>query len=213
MKPNKAWPLAVAIAVVLFVSGASLARDFTDRDTKEIGSYVLTEAVLAKYTQATKNPGTLARRMSDDCSDDDDSENAQSLDASVARFDAIPGVKAAIKAAGMTTREYIVFSWSVFQNGLAADDGQGRNHQAGQRRLHGVHQVRLRARQHDHQSHRPQDRWVQQPELRGRAHPECGSSAKEHDRFLQRNGHTPADRDQHRKPRPPQKYWRTRARG
>lgn len=32
----------------------------------------------------------------------------------------VPGVKSALKAAGMTAREYIVFSWSVFQNGMAS---------------------------------------------------------------------------------------------
>jgi len=55
--------------------------------------------------------------MSDDC---DDSESSQSLDADVARIDAIPGVRAAGKSAGMTTREYIVFTFSLFQNGMAA---------------------------------------------------------------------------------------------
>jgi hypothetical protein len=35
------------------------------------------------------------------------------------RMDAIPGVKSALKAAGMTSREYLVFTWSVFQSGMA----------------------------------------------------------------------------------------------
>lgn len=37
-----------------------------------------------------------------------------------ARMDRNPGATAALKAAGMTAREYLLFSWSVFQNGMAA---------------------------------------------------------------------------------------------
>lgn len=120
MRPNEAWPLAVSLAVVLFVSGTSLASDFPDRDAKEIGSYVLTEAGLAKYQQAIKNLGPLARGMADDCGSDDDSVEANSLDQMVARVEAVPGVKAAITTAGLTTREYLVFTLSLFQNGMAA---------------------------------------------------------------------------------------------
>lgn len=92
------------------------AQDFPDKDTREISAYVLTEAGLAKFTKATANLGRLAQRASGDC----ESESATSIDDAVARFDAVPGAKAAIQSAGMTTREYIVFTWSLFQNGMAA---------------------------------------------------------------------------------------------
>ncbi|MDQ1342472.1 MAG: hypothetical protein QG571_1090, partial [Pseudomonadota bacterium] len=39
---------------------------------------------------------------------------------SVARLDATDGVRKAITSAGLTTREYVVFSWAVMQAGLAA---------------------------------------------------------------------------------------------
>lgn len=112
--------LLAVIAVALLAPTASVAQHLADRDTREISSYVLTEAGLAKYTQATRNLGALAKRMSDACDDGDDGQDTQSLDDAVAHFDAIPGVRAAIKSAGMTTREYIVFTWSLFQNGMAA---------------------------------------------------------------------------------------------
>jgi hypothetical protein len=32
----------------------------------------------------------------------------------------VPAAKAAIQSSGLTTREYVVFSWSLLQNGLAA---------------------------------------------------------------------------------------------
>jgi hypothetical protein len=109
-----------ASVVALFVSAPSFAGNVVDSDTKEITGYVLTEAGLAKYTQAVKNLAPLAKRLSDACKADDDSDNVRSLDDMVARFDAVPGVRAAINSADLTTREYFVFSLSVFQNGMAA---------------------------------------------------------------------------------------------
>jgi len=37
-----------------------------------------------------------------------------------AKINAVPGAQAAIQSAGMPTREYIVFMWSMMQNGMAA---------------------------------------------------------------------------------------------
>jgi hypothetical protein len=90
-----------------------------DRDTQEVTSYVLTDAGLAKYTQATKNIALLPAQPETDCEEDDGADSL-SLDQLAAKFNATPGVKAAIQSAGMTTREFVVFTFSIFQNGLAA---------------------------------------------------------------------------------------------
>jgi hypothetical protein len=90
-----------------------------DRDSQEISSYVLTDAGLAKYKQAAKKIAALPNRPAGGC-DEDESSDSQSLDQVTAKFNAAPGVKAAIQSAGMTTREYVVFTFSIFQNGLAA---------------------------------------------------------------------------------------------
>jgi hypothetical protein len=89
-----------------------------DADTKEVLSYALTEAGLAKYTEATKKLAALPGEGVDSC-DDDDAEGA-SLDQMAGRLEAVPGVKAAIQSAGMTSREYVLFSMSLLQNALAA---------------------------------------------------------------------------------------------
>ena len=38
----------------------------------------------------------------------------------VAKLNAVPGAQAAIQSAGMTTREYVVFMWSIMQSGMSA---------------------------------------------------------------------------------------------
>ena len=113
---HRTTPLTI-LAVVLLLPIVSMAQGFADSDAREISSYVLTEAGLAKFTQATRNLGASAKKMSSDCADE---EGPASLDAAVARLDAVPGAKAAIASAGMSTREYLLFTWSIFQNGMAA---------------------------------------------------------------------------------------------
>lgn len=117
---NSHWCLMYLLAVIAaapLAPAAAVAQSTSDKDTREISSYVLTDAGLARYTQATHNLAALAKKPGSDCGD---SEGAQSLDEQVTRFDAVPGVRGAIKSAGMSTREYVVFTWSVAQNGLAA---------------------------------------------------------------------------------------------
>lgn len=108
---------ALVGAVVLF-TGARVACA-EDKDVAEIQRYVLSEAALAKYTAATKKLATLPRDPAA-CSDDGDGSGSQSIDQMAAKLGAVPGAKAAVQAAGMSLREYVVFSMSLLQNGLAA---------------------------------------------------------------------------------------------
>ncbi|MDH5304783.1 MAG: hypothetical protein OEW64_11900 [Gammaproteobacteria bacterium] len=98
-------------------STATFAQDEADADTREVLAYTLSEAGLAKYSQATRNLAALDDGMPGACEED---TGEASIDEMVASLDAWPGASGAIRAAGMTTREYIVFSWSLVHNGLAA---------------------------------------------------------------------------------------------
>jgi hypothetical protein len=102
--------LLSAVMFALLLPGFAAAQD---RDSKEVQGYVLTDAGFAKYTQATKK---IAALPGGDCDDDD----SQSIDQMTAKLNASPGAKAAIQSTGMTTREYVVFTWSLLQTGLAA---------------------------------------------------------------------------------------------
>ena len=107
---------AVAVAATIVPAAPCLAATGAD-DSREIASYVLTDAGLAQFTQATKKlaavPGACAGQG-------EDSVESQSLDQMTAKLNAVPGAQAAIQSAGMTTREYVVFMWSMLHNGMAA---------------------------------------------------------------------------------------------
>ncbi len=105
------------LASALLAAAFSAAQEFSESDTREIATYVLNKAGLAKYAQATRNLGEIKDQLPSNC---DDEEDAQSLDEMGARLNAIPDVRAAIESAGLTAREYVVFSLSLFQNGMAA---------------------------------------------------------------------------------------------
>jgi hypothetical protein len=111
LNPPRAF--LAACALLLFTTTSAIAQD---RDTLEVQRYVLTEANFAKFRLATKNLTPLAGSIPENCDDD----NAVSLDAMAQKLNAVPALKAAIQSAGMTPREYVVFSWSLFHNGLAA---------------------------------------------------------------------------------------------
>lgn len=100
--------------IVLLLALALPAPSLAD-DTQEINRYVLTAAGLAKYTAAIEKLRPLAAQVAS-CED----SGSSSIAAAAARIDRVPAAKAAIASAGLTSREYIVFSFAVFQAGMAA---------------------------------------------------------------------------------------------
>lgn len=104
----------VLVAVILLAPGIATSQD---RDAQEIAGYALTDAALARYTKATENLAALPASKPGDC---DTGADSMTLDEMIAALDGTPGAKEAIQTAGMTTREYVVFSWAILHNGLAA---------------------------------------------------------------------------------------------
>jgi hypothetical protein len=102
------------IVVALTLLGLPRVAPAQNADAAEVQRYTLTEAVLAKYTQATKNLAAVESACEEQDSD------AESIDEMVAALDALAGATAALQAAGIAPREYVVFSLSLLQNGLAA---------------------------------------------------------------------------------------------
>ena len=109
--------LSAVMPAALLAPACSSAQELADSDMHEVQSFVLTEAGLAQYTQATQNLGPLAKQLLNDC---DDRDTGHSLGEQVGGVNAILGAQADVKSAGITARQYIVFTWSIFQSGMAA---------------------------------------------------------------------------------------------
>lgn len=110
-------PLLCAAALAF----ATLAGAETpeDADLAEIRAVTLTEASFAKYVEATRN---LAAAHFENCAADDDDADAgnASVTTMAAKLDSVPAAKAAVQAAGLTSRQYVVYSLALMENGFAA---------------------------------------------------------------------------------------------
>lgn len=95
-------------------------------DEQEIRNYVLTDAGLTKYSQASRQLGMLPDDRARACEDEGDAESISEV---AAKLDGYPAAKSAIQSAGLTSREYVVFSFALLQTGLAvwgADQAGGK---------------------------------------------------------------------------------------
>ncbi|HJS42385.1 MAG TPA: hypothetical protein VJ755_02870 [Gemmatimonadales bacterium] len=117
--------LAVAGVALFALAGDTPAQD---ADTREVSAYRFTDATLAKYVRAARALAALAKSMpvdtSGDARDEEDEGDSGSGTKSIAEitagYDSVPGARRAITSAGLTTREYVVFSFALLQAGLAA---------------------------------------------------------------------------------------------
>ena len=108
--------LVVAAAAVTFLAPRLAAQS----DEETLARYRLTEAVLVKFTQASRNFVAAAKADSATREDQDEDESPKSIAALAALYDRHPVLRQAITSAGMTTREYATFMMSMFQAGTAA---------------------------------------------------------------------------------------------
>jgi hypothetical protein len=118
MTRYSAYLAALVAALALHLPMASAQ----DSDMAEVQRYTLTDAGLAKFIAASRNLAAVpgACEVEADEGSQDESADSQSIDDMVAKIESLPGATAAIQSAGMTSREFIVFSWSILQNGMAA---------------------------------------------------------------------------------------------
>jgi hypothetical protein len=105
--------LAVAAAWLMYLPAAR-AQALPDADAREVRGYTLTEAALGKYVQATRALSKVPLAC------EDDEAGVGSLAEAAAKIDAVPGARAAVQSAGMTSREYVVFAFSLIENAFAS---------------------------------------------------------------------------------------------
>lgn len=106
----------IACAVCLALPPVASVQADAEADNREVASYRLSEAALARYADATRRLSGVLAENPPPCEDTEDS----SLNAMAALLDAIPGASAALSDAGMGSREYIVFGLATFQAGMGA---------------------------------------------------------------------------------------------
>jgi hypothetical protein len=111
--------IAVLVALLTVVAASSWAQG--DRDSQEVSKYQLSESTLTKYSQAAHSLALLAKKLPSACSDDDDDDDGPQTIAKFAmKIEAIPGANKAIESAGLTTHEFVVFTFAVVQSAGAA---------------------------------------------------------------------------------------------
>lgn len=102
------------VVFALLLLPAARAQSLPDADTREVRSYTLTENTLGKYVEATRKLSAIPL----DCSTDE--PGVGSLTDAAARIDAVPGAKAVVRSAGLTSREYVVFAFALIENAYAS---------------------------------------------------------------------------------------------
>jgi hypothetical protein len=106
----------LAATAILLLLPTSRAEPLPEADEREVRSYTLTEAALDKYVQATR----ALSRVPLAC--ESESPGVKSLSDAAAKIDAVPGARAAVQSAGMTSREYVLFAFSLIENAFASYD-------------------------------------------------------------------------------------------
>jgi hypothetical protein len=114
MSQSKGIRRAFIAAAALMLLPMARAETLPDADTREVRAYTLTEIALGKYVEATRKLSAIPL----DC--DYDNPDIGSLTEAAARIDAVPGAKAAVRSAGLTSREYVLFAFSLIENAFAS---------------------------------------------------------------------------------------------
>lgn len=115
MSPSHGLLHAFVAAAALALLPVARAETLPEADTREVRAYALTEAALGKYVEATRKLSAIPLECQDEADPD-----IGSLTEAAARIDAVPGAKAVVQSAGLTSREYVVFAFSLIENAFAS---------------------------------------------------------------------------------------------
>lgn len=122
MSPVRRSRPGLVVAALFALAATVPAGAAGDGGAKEISAYRLTDAGLARYANATRRLDEAVRSSPALCEEraSEDGEDSQTLDQVAAKIDANPAMRQAVQAAGMTSRDYALFSFALLQAGMAA---------------------------------------------------------------------------------------------
>lgn len=90
-----------------------------DPGLQRVAHFRLNDPVMAKYIKAQQ--ALMQAAMSHpELEGEDDPGDAQTVDATIARLDRQPVLRAALASAGMSTTEYVLCSFALFQSSMYA---------------------------------------------------------------------------------------------
>lgn len=107
--------MLIAMFITAFAA-IDVRADLSKSDEQEINNYRLTEKNIEKFSQATKNLLTATQKnpkMFEEGPEAPEQKSEETLSGIVEAFDKIPDAKKAIQDAGMTTRDYWMFSLAM----------------------------------------------------------------------------------------------------
>jgi hypothetical protein len=118
VRTTDVWVQSLAlVAVILAVPiGNATAQD---ADARAISAYRLNEATMTKFIAASRGMAA-ASRASPDTAAEDEGEGAKSIADMAAFYDGQPAARRALASAGLTSREYVTFMFTLMQAGMAA---------------------------------------------------------------------------------------------
>lgn len=114
----RAIPRLFAVATAVLTAFAAPLGAQTDEEI--LARYRLTEAGLAKFTQASRSFIAIAKADSAALEQESENSDGMTITEMAALYDGHPGLKRAISSAGMTSREFVTFLMSMFQAGMGA---------------------------------------------------------------------------------------------
>ena len=113
--------MLVAVAASALPAPARAQKKQADADMQALQNYRLTEAGLAKYIQASHNLVTIVKNKPEWAKNIEASEKDNASFADMAAFyDKIPPVRQALNSAGMSSRDFVLFTMSMFQAAMGA---------------------------------------------------------------------------------------------
>jgi len=109
------------IVCALAPASAAGQRTPADADARAISAYRLTEATMTKFIAASRAMTAASRAHRDTATEgEDESESGASIAEIAAFYDGQPAARRALVGAGLTSREYVMFMFTLMQAGMAA---------------------------------------------------------------------------------------------
>jgi len=110
--------IALAVLMLAVLISNAMAQD---ADARAIAAYRLSEATMTKFIAASRGMAAASRASRDTVADDEEEEeSAQTIAGIAAFYDGQPAARRALASAGLTSREYVTFMFTLFQAGMAA---------------------------------------------------------------------------------------------